>query len=316
MPGFPGKEIMSKSDLQAKIDSIRWYHEFDFGNGLKATPSDPELAGHRIVWDLCKNELDKVSFAGKSVLDIGCWDGYWSFYAEKRGAASIVGVDDFTQNWASSDGLFLAKDLLKSKLEIQPRLSVYNIASLNRKFDVVLFLGVYYHLWDPFYALSQIRHCCHANTVMVMSGAIALQLPPHSIRFCHADATHRFTPTVEAVRELLTATYFRPCDHISADGLNEQRAREAQLKLAQQTGPVAVTTPSLLGRGRQMLRSSGSGLKKVLRASRNTLRGPAPLRPYDTAVFHAVAFEGKNEAHLYKPPFGLHAYDPRYKNAA
>lgn len=307
---------MNKSELQAKIDAIKWYHEFDFGNGLKAVPDDPELAGHRIVWDLNQTELDKVSFQGKSVLDIGCWDGYWSFYAEKRGASSILAVDDFTQNWASADGIFLAKDLLKSKVEINPRLSVYDIANLNRKFDVVLFLGVYYHLWDPFYALSQIRHCCHANTVLVMSGAIALQLPPYSIRLCYTDARHRFTPTVEAVRELLTANYFRPCDHISADGLLERRAREAQMKPAPMSKQASPGKPTLLSRGKQVLRRSRSGLGKMLRASGVVQPRSRATQPYDTAVFHATAFEGKNEAHLYKPPFGLHAYDPRYRNAA
>ena len=37
-----------------------------------------------------EQQLDAVPFHGKSVLDIGCWDGYWSFYAERRGAASVL----------------------------------------------------------------------------------------------------------------------------------------------------------------------------------------------------------------------------------
>jgi tRNA (mo5U34)-methyltransferase len=93
------------------------------------------------------------------VLDIGCWDGYWSFHAERQGAASVLAADDVTQNWATGEGLRLAKRLLSSRVEIKQDQSVYELAQLGRTFEVILCLGVYYHLLDPFYALTQIRHC-------------------------------------------------------------------------------------------------------------------------------------------------------------
>jgi predicted nicotinamide N-methyase len=42
-----------------------------------------------------------VDFAGKTVLDIGCWDGQWSFLAENRGAARLLATDDCSQHWTS-----------------------------------------------------------------------------------------------------------------------------------------------------------------------------------------------------------------------
>ena len=75
----------TREELQRQIDAIDWYHEFDFGDGLRAvTKSDAAL--HRRFWKFIEMRLDTIDFKGKTVLDIGCWDGYWSFYAERRGA--------------------------------------------------------------------------------------------------------------------------------------------------------------------------------------------------------------------------------------
>src|SRR6476659_1060411 len=141
------------SDIQRRIDSIHWYHEFDFGNGLRAEVKTPDAHSHRALWHFIEKELNKIDFTNKSVLDIGCWDGYWSFYAERRGAKSVLATDDWSQNWkhwTGPPGIHVAKELLGSKVEIDLTRSVYDLAGLNRKFDVILFLGVYYHLHAPF----------------------------------------------------------------------------------------------------------------------------------------------------------------------
>src|SRR5262249_11973591 len=112
----PGRKErgMTDRDLQAQIDRIPWYHEFDFGNGLKARSTTPDVAAHSVVWQGIERQLDRIDFRGKAVLDVGCWDGYWSFYAERRGAASVLASDDVGQNWGGGDGLRLAKRLLQS----------------------------------------------------------------------------------------------------------------------------------------------------------------------------------------------------------
>ena len=102
------------SKIQQRIDRIHWYHEFDFGNGLRAEVKTPDAQSHRALWHFIEAELDKIDFAKKTVLDIGCWDGYWSFYAERRGAARVLATDDSSQNWTGSAGFHLAKELLKS----------------------------------------------------------------------------------------------------------------------------------------------------------------------------------------------------------
>ena len=69
---------------QAELDAVTWYHEFDFGNGLRTRTHSPDIALHRRMWAFVRAQLARVDFRGKSVLDIGAWDGYWSFFAEER----------------------------------------------------------------------------------------------------------------------------------------------------------------------------------------------------------------------------------------
>lgn len=200
--------------IQQRIDAVNWYHEFDFGNGLAAKSKSTDIEDHRKFWNHIRTTLDTIDFAGKSVLDIGCWDGYWSFYAEQRGAARVVASDDCNQNWAGDTGLKLAKELLHSAVEINSALSVYDLRSLNQKFDVIMCLGVYYHLVDPFYAFAQIRHCCHDQTVVVFEGDVRSQegLPPGAALnyFNESDgAVGRFRPTPATLSGLLETAYLQ-----------------------------------------------------------------------------------------------------------
>src|SRR5437667_8725440 len=108
---------MEVFQLQAQIDAIPWYHEFDFGNGLKARSKASDIDWHRQNWRFVEDQLAAFDFHNKTVLDIGCWDGYWSFYAERHGATRVLATDDFSQNWSGEEGLNLARQLLGSAVE-------------------------------------------------------------------------------------------------------------------------------------------------------------------------------------------------------
>jgi tRNA (mo5U34)-methyltransferase len=199
---------MATTITQDVIDQIEWYHEFDFGGGLTSKPKTEYAEAHRKVWDFIRRELDKIDFAGKSVLDIGCWDGYWSFYAERRGSRSVLASDDASQNWSSGRGLLLAKQLLNSSIDVDQSLSVYDLGRLDRRFDIILCLGVYYHLIDPYYAFAQIRHRCHEGTVVVLEGDATVGIRPDTywLNFLHQFSTN-FIPSPYGLREMLGAAY-------------------------------------------------------------------------------------------------------------
>ena len=78
-----GAALMDKQDLRIKADALRWYHRIDLGHGVttQGVDNSPErLARVRLPTDL----------SGRSVLDIGAWDGFFSFEAERRGASRVV----------------------------------------------------------------------------------------------------------------------------------------------------------------------------------------------------------------------------------
>ena len=113
-------------DIQKRIANTRWYHEFDFGDGLV---TEPEIA-YRDVWKPIEHLLDGVDFAKKSVLDIGCWDGYWSFYCERRGAASVLAIDREDQRWGGSEGFRIAHEIYESQVSYRNDVNVYDLRQL------------------------------------------------------------------------------------------------------------------------------------------------------------------------------------------
>lgn len=133
-----------------------WYHRVELPGGI-VTPGGAPIAAeaYRIPEDL----------TGKRVLDVGAWDGYWSFEALKRGAAQVVAIDDFSdflgtpeavgrRAWDTFD---LCRDALGYSHDRCQRLemSVYE-ATPDRlgQFDVVFCFGVLYHLRHPLLALD------------------------------------------------------------------------------------------------------------------------------------------------------------------
>src|SRR5712692_3071912 len=104
---------MSEVDLSAlrrEVDSIAWYHRIDLGHGI-VTPGmyDPGAVLDRIG---IPERLD-----GRSVLDIGAYDGFFSFEAERRGASRVLATDSYEWTGAgtgSKRGFELARRALGS----------------------------------------------------------------------------------------------------------------------------------------------------------------------------------------------------------
>jgi tRNA (mo5U34)-methyltransferase len=138
--------------LQAEVNTISWWHSIDLGNGI-VTPgideSPRKLQRLRIPDDL----------SSKSVLDIGAWDGFFSFEAEKRGASRVLALDSYAWNgstWGSKRGFELARRVLGSRVE-DVELEVLDISPQTvGVFDVVFYLGVLYHMRHPLLALERI----------------------------------------------------------------------------------------------------------------------------------------------------------------
>jgi tRNA (mo5U34)-methyltransferase len=134
------------------MDRISWFHRIDLGNGL-VTPGVDHTAEKLARLGL------PADLRGRAVLDVGAWDGFFSFEAERRGARRVLAVDSYCWGgggWGSKAGFDLAHRVLRSRVESR-RLDVLELAPETvGTFDLVLFLGVLYHMRHPLLALERI----------------------------------------------------------------------------------------------------------------------------------------------------------------
>jgi tRNA (mo5U34)-methyltransferase len=138
--------------LRDEVAAIKWFHTIELAPGLTTPGLDPT---HERL-DILKMP---ESLAGRSVLDVGAWDGFFSFEAERRGAKRVVAADSFAwnaDNWSNKNGFELARRTLGSAVE-DVEVDVMDLSPEQvGQFDLVLFLGVLYHLRHPLLALERL----------------------------------------------------------------------------------------------------------------------------------------------------------------
>lgn len=133
-----------------------WYHQIEVAPGVVT----PGVNDSQMVLDALQlpERLD-----GMRVLDIGARDGFFSFEAERRGAAEVVAIDYLA---AEETGFPIASKLVGSKVEMR-QANVYGLTPEEfGTFDLVLFLGVLYHLRDPMLALDRIADICTGSLIV------------------------------------------------------------------------------------------------------------------------------------------------------
>ena len=142
-PRYSSGEILRRIEELGKQEP--WFHCIDLGNGIKTMQGSwPHLQN---LWDRISKHLPS-DLSGKSVLDIGCNAGFFSVQAKKRNAAQVLGTD-------LAEGFLKQAEFVKDVLDLEieyKKMSVFDLPRLNRKFDIVLCLGVIYHCANPFLA--------------------------------------------------------------------------------------------------------------------------------------------------------------------
>lgn len=191
---------------QAAVDAISWFHRIDLGDGI-VTPgrddSQSKLAEIRMPADL----------SGQTVLDIGAYDGFFSFEAERRGAARVVAMDNWGEPECSGrEGIDLARAALGSGVEIVKG----DIQALDPErlgtFDLVLFMGVLYHLRHPLLGLEKVAAVTRAMLILE-THADLLDLGRPAMAFYPGselarDQTNWWGPNIAAVEAMLRVVGF------------------------------------------------------------------------------------------------------------
>ena len=196
---------------QADADALPWFHSIDLGGGIvtKGQKSIDHIRNYAEI-------VFKDDVSGKTVLDIGAWDGAFSFEAERRGASRILATDHFSwvgSGWGRKKSFDFARTALNSRVEF----NVIDIPDISTEtlgqFDTVLFLGVFYHLLHPLLALERIAPI--AREMLVLDTETALDDEERPVmaffpgRELNNDVTNWWAPNIKCMEAMLRHLGFR-----------------------------------------------------------------------------------------------------------
>jgi tRNA (mo5U34)-methyltransferase len=198
--------------LKQQVNQIKWYHSIDLGHGI-ITPG----------YDNSAKKLNRLklpdSLAGKTVLDIGALDGFFSFEAERRGAKRVLATDSFAWDVMGKAGFDLAKTHFNSKVE-EMYIDVLDISPEKvGTWDVVLFLGVLYHMRHPLLALEKVAGVTKEMVIVETVVDMLFHKRP-AVAFYQGselsnDSTNWFGPNPAAVVAMLKTVGFKEVKIVS-----------------------------------------------------------------------------------------------------
>lgn len=199
---------MTREELLQQVEAIRWFHRIPLGPDLVTPGLDDSQAKLRRL------HLPE-SLAGRTVLDIGAWDGFFSFEAERRGAARVLAVDSFCwsgEGWGSKAGFELARRALASKVEDRD-IDVFDLSpAAVGTYDVVFFLGVLYHVRHPLLALEKVASVTQRQLILETKvDLLGCRTPAMAFYVgddLNHDPTNWWAPNVPGLRDMLRAVGF------------------------------------------------------------------------------------------------------------
>jgi tRNA (mo5U34)-methyltransferase len=205
---------MGKEDLLKKVHSLPWFHQIDLGNGILT----PGRTSQKELQSLSEAIFDQP-LTQKTVLDIGCYDGFFSFEAKRRGAKRVLATDFFMWQYdpRSREAFeiaraFVAPDLEDRVIDI-PDMSTQSVG----QFDMVLFSGVFYHLRHPFLALERVANLA-TDTLVVETHMDAADIDRPAMIFyptieLNNDPTNWWGPNKTCVTAMLSDIGFKRVDY-------------------------------------------------------------------------------------------------------
>jgi tRNA (mo5U34)-methyltransferase len=214
MDARPVDTSKSSDELLAQINSLPWFHSIDLGGGI-VTPGRTSLEVLRTTADA----VFEGTLEGKTVLDIGCYNGAYSFEAVRRGAKRVLATDHFV--WQADPRIREAFDLARAFAAPDVEAMVADLDDLTPqsvgRFDVVLFLGVLYHLRHPLLALERIADLA-TETLVVETHMDATDADRPTMIFypgveLNGDPSNWWGPNPACVKAMLHDVGFRQVDY-------------------------------------------------------------------------------------------------------
>ena len=157
-------------ELIDEMNSIKFWHRTKLGNYITngLVVHGPDDGSYMYTRFGLPKDL-----TGKTVLDIGTWDGMFAFETEKCGAKSVKGIDIYQYEqydlgqFTGNKGFEFCKKVLESKVEFERK----SFMDVTEQYDVILFYGVLYHLTDPLLGIKKLaeitKETCIIETAIV-----------------------------------------------------------------------------------------------------------------------------------------------------
>ncbi|MET0372327.1 MAG: methyltransferase domain-containing protein [Sphingobium sp.] len=185
-------------------EPAHWFHSFVFPDGTR-------VQGIKAL-EVLQHEANLIfpdPLEGKRVLDIGAWDGFFSFEAERRRAVEVLATDHFCWSgpgWGDKRGFDHAHARFHSRVRsLDLDIEDHNVEALGQ-FDVVLLLGVLYHVTDPYRILRSAAQMCTDHLVIETVTALRHEEVPAMRLFTelelNEDPTNYWAPNILALREM------------------------------------------------------------------------------------------------------------------
>lgn len=156
--------LYTERQIRDRVAALgEWFHNMNLG-GVETAP-------YHFLGDYPAHKWLNFAAAipgdlrGKTVLDVGCNAGFYSIEMKRRGADRVMGIDADEQYLAQAR---FAAEVSGLEIELR-RMSVYDVAALEERFDIVLFMGVFYHLRHPLLALDLLHQHVVNDTLVFQS---------------------------------------------------------------------------------------------------------------------------------------------------
>jgi tRNA (mo5U34)-methyltransferase len=155
---------LTREDIEARVHELGdWFHNINL-RGVQTAPHHFLGDYPAVKWQLFQHAIPD-DLCGRTVLDIGCNGGFYSIEMKRRGADRVVAVDTDERYLAQAR---FAADVAGANIEFR-MMSVYDLPELAERFDIVLFMGVLYHLRHPLLALDILHDYATSDLLVFQS---------------------------------------------------------------------------------------------------------------------------------------------------
>lgn len=208
-PDFPPRSI---EHFPENVADLFWWHSINLGGGI-VTP------GYKTRYEISREAeaiFAPLTLRGRSVADIGAWNGAFTVEAKRRGAARMLAIDHYTWDHAHFRGK-QTFELVMSRLGIDAETKVIDIQKATAdqigKWQVVLFLGVFYHLFNPISAVQVLAEVTEEALVIETHLDLEDLAQPAMLfypdRELGGDPTNWWSPNRAAMEAILRAVGFQ-----------------------------------------------------------------------------------------------------------